>query len=130
MNGTNEQILPRSMTGLGLPTGSTGSSAPSPSVSRQPRWIGVEAHIANVFAAIRQSTNGVAQFWQLWFGSRRYPNFVSQLQPLDAYSSGQPKMCPLSCVKTRSMLSGPQPSLLYCMTSLGFSAYAKCSIGY
>src|SRR6187551_3921422 len=86
--------------------------------------------MAHVLALIRQSTCGLAQFWQLVFGSRHQPNLAVQEQLLEAYSSGQPKMWPVSWVKTRSMLSGPQPSLSYCMISFGFSAYAKWASGY
>ena len=62
---------------------------------------------------IRQGTPPPpAQFSQLPLAMPKRPQPPPQLQPLLAYSSGQPKMCPVSWANTRSMLSGPQPSLL------------------
>src|SRR6188472_2493402 len=79
---------------------------------------------------MRQSANAGAHDWQFPFGSRNHPNLVVHEQLLDVYSSGQPKMWPVSWVKTRSMLSGPQPSFGHWNTILGLSAYAKCATGY
>ena len=80
-------------------------------LSRQPRWTGVWRHIAHVLAAIRHSTGVVVHDRQFPFGSRNQPNLAVHEQLAEAYSSGAPKMWPLSWAKTRSMLSGPQPSL-------------------
>jgi hypothetical protein len=73
----------------------------------------VKPQTANVLAFIRHGTPPpAAQFSQLPLTMPKRPQLPPQSQPLEAYSSGQPKMCPVSCAKTRSMLSGPQPSLL------------------
>ena len=101
-------------------------------VRPQPRCRLVGPHINHSLARIRQPTPPApAQFSQLLFGSPNRPQEPPQSQPLDAYSSGQPKMWPDSCAKTRSMLSGPQPSLAYSMMIRGppMEAYAKWSTG-
>ena len=70
------------------------------------------------FAFMRQSTDAGAQLAQLALGVPEPPQLPPQSQPA-AYSSGAPKMWPVSCAKTRSMLSGPQPSLSAAITSRG-----------
>ena len=81
-------------------------------VRPQPKCRFVEPHIAQVLARIRQAMPAApAQFSQFALGSPNRPHAPPQLQPLDAYSSGAPKMWPVSWAKTRSILSGPHPSL-------------------
>jgi hypothetical protein len=81
---------------------------------------------------IRHTADTGAQASQLPLGASNRPHRPSQSQPAPAYSSGQPKMCPDSCAKTRSRLSGPHPSLSYDITSRGppTAAYAKTASGY
>ena len=71
----------------------------------------MNGHSAKSLARIRHDTPPlVAQFSQLWLATPNRPQLPPQVQPLLAYSSGQLKMWPVSWAKTRSMLSGPQPS--------------------
>ena len=60
-----------------------------------------------------------AQLAQFLFGWPKNPWDPEQPQSDEAYSSGAPKMCPVSWANTRSMLSGPQLPLSRCMTTRG-----------
>ena len=72
---------------------------------------------AHELAFMRQSTLAAAPLAQLLLGSPKRPNDPPVEQPDTAYSSGAPKMCPVSWMKTRSKLSMPQPSLRGSMTT-------------
>src|SRR5690606_13902795 len=83
------------------------------SCGAHPRCPGVKPQTVNVLPFIRHGTPpSAAQFSQLPLASPYRPKAPPHVHLLSAYSSGQPKMCPVSCANTRSMLSGPQPSLL------------------
>lgn len=82
-----------------------------------PRCRTVEAQVAQVFAFIRQSIEPGLPLAQFRFGSPNLPNEPPVAHPEEAYSSGAPKMCPVSYANTRSTLLTPQSPLPYCMTT-------------
>src|ERR1035438_4010356 len=64
--------------------------------STQPKCPGVAGHIASLLFFMRQSTELLLETSQLLFAICKCPALAVALQQLAAYSSGAPKMWPLS----------------------------------